>query len=79
MIWIWFGLNFDFISKLYVIDYFVSFLLDSGFGGPTSKGSNKKGKILWYGEFDNKWYWIENFSLTWWWFQAAVSGEALGL
>ena len=37
-------MNSDFISELYVIDCFVSFLLDSSFGGPTSKGSKKKKK-----------------------------------
>ena len=35
-------MNSDFISKVYVIDCFVSFLLDSCFGGPTLKGSKKK-------------------------------------
>ena len=51
---IWFGLNSNFISELCVIDCSVSFLLDSCFGGPTSKGSKKKGKSFWHGEFYNR-------------------------
>ena len=43
---IWFGLNSDFISELCVIDCFVSFLLDSCFGGPTSKAPKKKRQII---------------------------------
>jgi len=47
-------LNSDFISELYVIECFISLLLDSSFGSPTSVVSKKKGKTLWYGEFDNR-------------------------